>query len=208
MPYDSFWWQGLDGTKVLTHFSTTQDEGAFASTETRRPTTYNADASPLQVMSTWNNLQQKETQQELLMAFGYGDGGGGPTREMLENIREMGNFPATPQIRNGRARDFFRNMEEMPESACLPGMGSCIWNTIAAHTPPRPATNAAIAKAKSCSTTPNSWRPGLLLTRTYKYPHADLTEAWKLLCLNQFHDILPGSSIGEVYADSHEIMSS
>ena len=59
--------------------------------------TYNAKATPKQVLGTWRNFQQKESAQELLMAYGFGDGGGGPTREMLENIREMGDFPATPR---------------------------------------------------------------------------------------------------------------
>ena len=105
LPFDSFWWQGLDGTKVLTHFSTTPEGGsAYAST-------YNANASPTQTIGTWTNFQQKEHQQELLMAYGYGDGGGGPTREMLENIREMGSFPATPQMRQDSVGNFFRNLE-------------------------------------------------------------------------------------------------
>src|SRR5690606_21886590 len=109
MPYDSFWWQGLDGTKVLTHFSTTQDEGSFAGIQPR-PSTYNSMATPLEVMATWQNLQHKEVQRQMLMSFGFGDGGGGPTREMLENIREMGEFPGTPQVKNGRAIDFFRQL--------------------------------------------------------------------------------------------------
>ncbi|MEM8863283.1 MAG: alpha-mannosidase, partial [Chloroflexota bacterium] len=110
LPYDSFWWQGLDGTKVLTHFSTTQDAWSAARGKLGA-STYNANATPLQAHSTWNNSQQKEAQQEFLMAFGYGDGGGGPTREMLENIREMNNFPATPRMRHGKAIDFFKNLE-------------------------------------------------------------------------------------------------
>ncbi len=105
LPYDSFWWQGLDGTRVLTHFSTSPDFGFYAST-------YNANASPRQVLGTWSNFQQKELQHELLMAFGYGDGGGGPTREMLENIREMSAFPATPQMRQAPVGEFFRKLEE------------------------------------------------------------------------------------------------
>ena len=104
LPYDSFWWQGLDGTKVLTHFSTTPDFGVFAST-------YNAMATPAQNLGTWQNFQQKELQQKLLMAFGYGDGGGGPTREMLENIREMNNFPGLPKMRNGSVAEFYETME-------------------------------------------------------------------------------------------------
>ncbi|MBE2220993.1 MAG: alpha-mannosidase, partial [Anaerolineae bacterium] len=103
IPYDSFWWQGLDGTKVLTHFSPTQEAGSYYSTEARRPTTYNGACTPMEVMTSWFNLQQKETHPEVLMAYGYGDGGGGPTREMQENIRELAQFPATPQIKNGRS---------------------------------------------------------------------------------------------------------
>ena len=104
LPYDSFWWQGLDGTKVLTHFSTTPDFGVYAST-------YNAAASPKQALGTWTNFQQKELQHELLMAFGYGDGGGGPTREMQENIREMAHFPGAPQMRQASVKEFFQNLE-------------------------------------------------------------------------------------------------
>jgi alpha-mannosidase len=122
LPYDSFWWQGLDGTQVLTHFSTTPEGGsAYAST-------YNAKASPEQAFGTWTNFQQKEQQSELLMAYGYGDGGGGPTREMLENIELMGDFPAAPQMRAGKVIDFYRNLEatsgdELPvlERRTLPG---------------------------------------------------------------------------------------
>src|SRR5205085_4488624 len=67
LPYDSFWWQGLDGTRVLTHFSTTPAPGsAYAST-------YNATASPYEVIGTWTNFQQNELQRELLMAYGRGD---------------------------------------------------------------------------------------------------------------------------------------
>jgi alpha-mannosidase len=87
MPYDSFWWQGLDGTRVLTHFSPAKDAGE------QYVSTYNAMIGPATPLATWTNFQQKEQSQDLLMAYGYGDGGGGPTREMLENIREMAAYP-------------------------------------------------------------------------------------------------------------------
>jgi alpha-mannosidase len=83
LPSDSFRWQGLDGTQVLTHMITTPEaSGALQAT-------YNGDLSPGQVINTWCNYQQKETHTELLTAFGYGDGGGGPTREMLEKGRRL-----------------------------------------------------------------------------------------------------------------------
>jgi alpha-mannosidase len=109
LPYDSFWWQGIDGTRVLTHFSTTPDGSSFAST-------YNALATPEQLMGTWTNFRQKDLGRgakvpPLLMAYGFGDGGGGPTREMLENIREMGSFPALPQIEQRSVGAFFDELE-------------------------------------------------------------------------------------------------
>ncbi|MCP4514477.1 MAG: alpha-mannosidase, partial [Delftia sp.] len=110
LPYDSFWWQGLDGTRVLTHFSTTPQPGSV------HASTYNAEVSPAQVLGTWSNFQQKDwgapgVTPPLLMAFGYGDGGGGPTREMLENIRDMDQFPATPRVQCGTVGEFFEQLE-------------------------------------------------------------------------------------------------
>ena len=104
LPYDAFWWQGLDGTRVLTHFSTTPDGGATAST-------YNAMATPAQALDTWRNFQQKEVRQPLLMSFGYGDGGGGPTWEMIENLNEMQAFPAAPRARQSSVRHFYELLE-------------------------------------------------------------------------------------------------
>ncbi len=110
LPYDSFWWQGLDGTKVLTHFSTTKEpDSPFAAT-------YNSMADPAQTLGTWLNFQQKDYGSvgeipPMLLSYGFGDGGGGPTREMLENIREMGKFPSTPQIHTSKVADFFRKLD-------------------------------------------------------------------------------------------------
>ncbi|KAA3663524.1 MAG: alpha-mannosidase [Chloroflexi bacterium] len=202
MPYDSFWWQGLDGTKVLTHFSTTQNEGAFMSKEVRRPSTYNSDASPLEVMSTWINLQQKESQQNLLMSFGYGDGGGGPTREMLENIRELNAFPAAPRMRNGRSIDFFRNLEKNSGDQ-LPTWNGELYLEYHRGTYTTQAHNKrSNRKSEFLLHDAEFLAAWAALVTDYQYPHEDLTRAWQLLCLNQFHDILPGSSIAEVYEDS------
>ena len=93
LPYDTFWWQGLDGTRVLTHFSPTPEAcgNAFAAPITPRRRRSKSSAPG-------RTSSKRRSNTNLLMAFGYGDGGGGPTREMLENIREMADFPATPQM--------------------------------------------------------------------------------------------------------------
>lgn len=204
IPFDSFWWQGLDGTKVLTHFATTP--GSFSLPGTgKRPPTYNAEATPEEALTTWSNLQQKETQQLLLMAFGYGDGGGGPTRKMLENIREMKSFPATPRIKHGRAGDFFRNLEASIGDR-LPVWNSELYLEYHRGTYTTQSLNKRNNRKSEFLLHDAEFLATLaaVLDTSYQYPRRTLRTAWELVCLNQFHDIIPGSSIAPVYEESHQ----
>jgi alpha-mannosidase len=199
MPYDSFWWQGLDGTRVLTHFSPTKETGDHFIA------TYNAKANPAETLSTWTNFQQKEQSQDLLMAFGYGDGGGGPTRDMLENIREMGDFPATPRIRHAKAIDFFRALEANSGDQLPIWKGELYLEyhrgTYTTQSRNKRANrksefllhNAEFVAAYTAVVCENSASPN---------PTAQIGRAWELVCLNQFHDIIPGTSITPVYVES------
>lgn len=199
LPYDSFWWQGLDGTKVLTHFSTTPESGsAYAST-------YNANASPEQALGTWTNFKQKELQQTLLMAFGYGDGGGGPTREMLENIDVMGNFPATPQMRQDSVANFFRKLEA-ESGPQLPTWNGELYLELHRGTYTTQSRNKRANRKSEFLLHDSEFVASVahLLDADYHYPRATLRKAWELVCLNQFHDIIPGSSIHQVYVDSQQ----
>jgi alpha-mannosidase len=204
LPYDSFWWQGLDGTKVLTHFSTTPEEGSVWAS------TYNANVSPAQVMGTWTNFLQKDAggpgvTAPLLMAFGYGDGGGGPTRQMLENLREMGDFPSTPRIRPGKVGDFFRKLETSV-GATLPTWNAELYLEIHRGTYTTQARNKRANRQSEFLLHDAEFLASLASTLdpAYTYPHDSLRQAWQLVCLNQFHDILPGSSIGPVYLESQQ----
>lgn len=197
LPYDSFWWQGLDGTKVLTHFSTTPEPGGmFVST-------YNAMATPEVNLGTWKAFQQKETQHDLLMLFGYGDGGGGPTREMLENIREMADFPAVPRMRQEHVGDFFRKLER-DSGECLPVWNGELYLEYHRGTYTTQSRNKRANRKSEFLLHDAEWLATLAMTLDagYVYPKDTLNKAWQLVCLNQFHDIIPGSSIGPVYADS------
>jgi alpha-mannosidase len=195
LPYDSFWWQGLDGTKVLTHFSTTPDFGAFAST-------YNAMTTPAQNLGTWQNFQQKELQQTLLMAFGYGDGGGGPTREMLENIRAMGNFPGLPKMRNGAVKEFYKKLEA-ESGERLPTWNGELYLELHRGTYTTQSRNKRANRKSEFLLHDAEFLATLAsLDSDYTYPHEVLNKAWELVCLNQFHDIIPGSSIAPVYIES------
>lgn len=200
MPNQIFWWQGLDGTKVLTHFLTTLPEWEWDTLP--HSTTYNGLASPKEIFRTWQNFRQKETHNELITAYGYGDGGGGPNREMLENIQQFQAHPGAPRVRTGTVREFLENIAER-HGDDLP-----VWNGefyLEYHR----GTYTSQAKTKR-----NNRKSEFLmhdaefaaawaaLSTDFVYPQDDLQKAWELICLNQFHDILPGSSIAPVYVDS------
>jgi len=204
LPYDSFWWQGLDGTRVLTHFSTTKDP------KSSHASTYNSDASPGQVLGTWYNFQQKDagppgTSPPLLLSYGWGDGGGGPTRKMLENLKVMEKFPATPKVKTGTVKQFFKDLEQQV------GKNLPVWNgeLYLEYHRGTYTTQARIKRANRKSEFLLHDAEFLavyadLIDGNNSYPKESFTDAWKLVCLNQFHDIIPGSSIGPVYSEALE----
>ncbi|MFP4345335.1 MAG: alpha-mannosidase [Anaerolineales bacterium] len=205
-PYDSFWWQGLDGTRVLTHFSTAPSEPW----EENEPdlmncATYNANLNAFTALGAWVKLKHKETQRTLLVSYGYGNGGGGPTREMNENARELRAFPALPRVQQGTVREFFHRLEDESGKA-LPTWNGELYLEIHRGTY---TTQSRIKRANRKSEFLlhdaeflATWAS--LLDPGYDYPAETFREAWRLVCLNQFHDILPGTSIGEVYREAGE----
>lgn len=198
MPNQLLWWQGLDGTRVLTHFLTTTEGSEYLPYST----TYNGLMNATEIFGTWENFRQKETHNELITAYGYGDGGGGPTREMLENLGRFANHAGAPRVRAGTLAEYMDRIDR-EVSGSLP-----VWNGefyLEYHR----GTYTSQARTKR-----NNRKSEFLLhdaeflatyaalNTDYEYPHDTLRQAWELVCLNQFHDILPGSSIGEVYVDS------
>ncbi|MEP7291606.1 MAG: glycoside hydrolase family 38 C-terminal domain-containing protein, partial [Chloroflexota bacterium] len=198
MPHQILWWQGLDGTRVLTHFLTTPTGDEFLPYST----TYNADISPKQIVGTWNNFRQKELHNELLTAYGYGDGGGGPTREMIENIEEFKAMPGAPRVRAGTIREFMDRIEaEISDN--LPVWNGEFYLEYHRGTYTSQARNKRNNRKSEFLMHDAEFLAALAsLTTDYAYPHDNIAQAWELICLNQFHDILPGSSINEVYVDS------
>jgi alpha-mannosidase len=206
LPHDSFWWQGLDGTRVLTHFSTTPEVGHKG----YGISTYNAEAAPEQVIGTWTNFQQKDlaaggAAPPLLMAYGYGDGGGGPTREMLENIREMESFPAAPRIRQGSVVDFFRKLEATAGDR-LPTWNGELYLELHRGTYTTQSRNKRANRKAEFALHDAEFLAAMasVANPDVEYPAIALHHAWELVCLNQFHDIIPGGSIGAVYVESQQ----
>lgn len=194
-PYDTFYWRGIDSTQILTHFITTPEEGAWFYT-------YNGKLDPREVIGIWDNYQSKDVNDELLLAFGWGDGGGGPTREMLESARVMQNLPGFPSVEIGHVEPYFARLGERVQNKILP-----IWDgeLYLEYHRGTYTSQAQIKRANRKSEVlyhDAEFMATLaaLLTGSSDYP--DLSEGWELLLFNQFHDILPGSSIRQVYEDS------
>ncbi|WP_374686578.1 glycoside hydrolase family 38 C-terminal domain-containing protein [Promineifilum sp.] len=214
MPFDSFWWQGLDGTRVLTHFSTAPEgpgdaggggTGGFQTRpyNLRATATYNANLTPFAALGSWVKLKHKATQRTMLMAYGYGDGGGGPTREMNETAGALRHFPGLPRVTQGRVIDFFRQLEA-ESGGELPVWNSELYLEIHRGTYTTQSRNKRANRRSEFLLHDAEFLAALATTLdpAYAYPHEMLRRAWELVCLNQFHDIIPGSSIGAVYEES------
>ena len=195
IPYDQFWWQGLDGSKILTYFITTSKPGWWGAT-------YSADLSPEEIIATWDGSQQKELRNEFMIAYGHGDGGGGPTRAMLDRSREMAAHPGLPRVQLTTAIYFMERLERQAGDK-LPTWNGELYLELHRGTYTSQARNKR--KNRKCEFLLHdaeflaAWAS---LNGDFAYPHDDLRRAWELLCLNQFHDIIPGSSIKQVYVDS------
>ena len=192
LPYDSFWWRGIDGTEVLTHFINTPSGRWFA--------TYNGTLEPWQVKGTWDTYKQKEHHHEVMLSFGFGDGGGGPTAEMLEVGSRLKDFPGSPRVSLGRAVDFFRRLEE--DSAGLPVWHGELYLEFHRGTYTTQARNKRANRKSELMYHNAELFAALARLWGGDYPRVTLNRGWELILLNQFHDIIPGSSIGPVYEES------
>ncbi|MCI0711939.1 MAG: glycosyl hydrolase-related protein [Chloroflexi bacterium] len=197
MPYESFWWKGLDGTRVLSHFSTTPE--SYSGTRY----TYNALIEPESMLDTWRNVRHKDVERDVLVSYGYGDGGGGPTPEMVENVELFQDFPGLPRMRFSRALDFFRTLEKNSGDALPTWTGELYLEFHRGTYTTQSRTKHANRKCEILLHDAEFMATlAKLFERNWHYPYDLLDEAWKLLCLNQFHDILPGSSITRVYDEA------
>jgi alpha-mannosidase len=198
-PYDTFNWRGVDGTEILTHFITTPEEGSLHYT-------YNGVIDPKSVKEIWDAYQQKDVNDELLFAFGWGDGGGGPTKEMLESARVMENLPGFPKVEMGKAEPYFERLGERMKDKNLPVWDGELYLEYHRGTYTSQASLKRANRQAEVVYHNAEWlnaMSGLLKSQAH-YPHESLNEGWETLLLNQFHDILPGSSIRQVNEDARE----
>jgi len=197
MPHDTLMWRGIDGTEILTHLITTL--GVGQSTDNFF-TTYNGMLHADAIMGGWERYQNKEINNDILISYGYGDGGGGPTREMLEtSIRMEKGVKGIPKVRQAFSRTFFDELNERVQgNNRLP-----VWEGEFYFEYHR-GTYTSMARNKRSNRKSELMLMDLeflsVLSDGIKtYPLNELDAMWKKVLINQFHDILPGSSIKEVY---------
>ncbi|MCU0513489.1 MAG: glycosyl hydrolase-related protein, partial [Anaerolineae bacterium] len=196
-PYDSFWWQGPDGTRLLTHITPTPMPAWL------RIATYNAEAGAQATLETWERLKQKDPHPMALMAYGWGDGGGGPDRTMLENLAALDDFPGLPRTVPGRVRDFFHALEHTAGPHLPVWQGELYLETHQGTFTSQARIKRANRQAEVALHAAEylaTW--ATLFNPAYVYEHATLNALWRTVLLHQFHDILPGSSIAAVYAQA------
>ncbi len=198
IPNDTMIWRGIDGSEVLTHMITTVDIGQNIKNFF---TTYNGRLHPDSIMGGWERYQNKEINNDILVAYGFGDGGGGPTREMLETSKRMEKgLKGIPKVRQVFSRTYFEELRERVEgSKRLP-----VWEGEFYFEYHR-GTYTSMGRNKRANRKCELKLMDLELLRVLasqkglSYPVEKLEQIWKKVLLNQFHDILPGSSIRQVY---------
>ncbi|MAG13715.1 MAG: alpha-mannosidase [Spirochaetales bacterium] len=186
-PNNLFWWEGTDGTQILAHVP-------------KLKRYYNGSPEPEQLLFAVENFAQMAVYDEVLLPFGHGDGGGGPTEEMVAHARIAKDFPGLPACRTGAEEEYFDRVEgNGPE---LP-----VWRgELYLETHRGTLTSQATTKTNNrrCETLLRQAEILSLMARHDQDSGSTLKELWKSLLLLQFHDILPGSSIGRVYDEAAE----
>lgn len=211
VPYDTFRWRGLDGSETLAHFVTTPWLPFNAEFDTD---TYNGRLDVPAVRKLWERYRGKSVNHDLLLIYGHGDGGAGPTRQHIESYRALSELPGLPQIRLGRADEYFHTLRERVWSRSdLPEWDGelyleyhrGVYTTQAWLKRLHRRNEERLLLAESLDAT--RWALAYTRGEPASDERAALDDAWRTLLLHEFHDILPGSSIGPVYDDARHAMT-
>ena len=205
MPHDTFKWRGMDGSEVLTHFITAPEPWSQPGSWFY---TYNGHLTPKIVKGVYDAYSDKNLTDELLISFGYGDGGGGVNRDMLEYRRRVDKMPGLPSLETSKAADYFKGLREKIENT---DEYVHTWDGELYLEYHRGTYTSQAYNKKMNRYLENYYRNVEWLTAMDAINKGDikeakqdeLTEGWKIILTHQFHDIIPGSSINEVYKDSH-----
>jgi alpha-mannosidase len=189
MPHHTFNWEGIDGTRLFTHFPPVD--------------TYSSELSARELAHAERNYRDHGRGSTSLVPFGYGDGGGGPTREMLAAASRTADLEGSPRVRIGSAESFFRQAEE--EYTTLPvWVGEMYLELHRGTYTSQAETKRGNRRSEHLLREAELWCATAAVRSggSFAYPAVELKRLWRLVLMQQFHDILPGSSIAWVHQDA------
>ena len=185
-PHHTFKWQGIDGSEVLTHFPPEN--------------TYNSELDTEFLMPAQTHFKEKQVLDEFISLFGVGDGGGGPKPENIELGQRLANLESVPQVKFGTAKSFFHRLDNIS-----PKLKKWVGELYLEFHRGTFTTQAKVKKAnRQLENTLRLVEMHYSCLPLSEYPQAQLDRIWKVVLLNQFHDIIPGSSITKVYEVTHK----
>ena len=184
-PYNTFVWEGIDGSEVLVHLCND----------------YNSRTDPAAVIERWNQRVQKNDISTRLFPFGWGDGGGGPTREHLEYIRRTRDLEGVPRTEIAGPLEYFCDQESrgVPDARYV---GELYFQAHQGTLTSQARIKKGNRKSEFALREAEMWGVAARALKGHEIPRAKLDDAWKKVLLNQFHDIIPGSSIHRVYEEA------
>jgi alpha-mannosidase len=192
-PHHTFWWEGLDGTRVFTHFPPVD--------------TYNATLSGAEMAHLVRNFSDKGVANRSLVPFGHGDGGGGPTREMLARAARLRDLEGSARVEvESPARFFAKAFEDYGGGHVEPPVwvGELYLETHRGTYTSQAGNKQGNRRSEHLLHEAELWAATAAVRTGHPYPYEALDRIWKSVLLHQFHDILPGSSIAWVHRESRE----
>ncbi|WP_374947361.1 glycoside hydrolase family 38 C-terminal domain-containing protein [Agreia sp.] len=187
MPHHTFQWEGIDGTRVFTHFPPVDK--------------YNSDLSALDIHHAERNFRDHDRATMSLLPYGYGDGGGGPTREMVSVIERTTSLEGSPRVIHSTPRAFFTAaQDEYPHAEVW--SGEMYLELHRGTYTSQLATKQGNRRSEHLLREAELWAATAAVQGGHAYPYDRLETLWHLVLLQQFHDILPGSSIAWVHQDA------
>ncbi len=185
-PHRSFIWRGIDGSEVLVHMP---PEGS-----------YNSSATPLALAMLMDSYPEGEATGAALLVYGSGDGGGGPGPAHVEQVARLASLEGFPSVRHGTATELFDRLETVRDA--LPSHEGELYLEKHQGTYTTQAANKRLNQLLEHRLHDVEYLATLAWANGGDYPRDLLDDTWREVLLYQFHDILPGSSITRVHAES------
>ena len=184
-PYTIFWWEGIDGSALPAHIYTD----------------YNSQTRPDAIFERWNTRLQANGFRDMILSYGWGDGGGGPTRDHLEFLRRGEDLEGLPRLKNSTPAEFFKEIQRqgLPKERYV---GELYFQAHRGTYTSQARTKKGNRESEFALREAELWGTAARALTGFAFGPKTLEDPWRRLMLNQFHDILPGSSIHRVYQEA------